>query len=209
MAYVPIVLSTGTSPDNLDAFLRQQYRWPTGNVGVVFRLWGVRMPIAARLTYISGFSNHAYTSLLTLFVPIFPVVMLSFLADQVRPRNFIILGPAMIAGFILYPLRHRSRYGPSAWPLGVARGWAHVFSIGDSAQGKTIGWHPTRTRGSTLRRFRVGVTSWSGGTALLCVVLALWRTVTLGSAQFTVLVLFGVLNLAVIGRVILRKARTE
>ena len=36
MAYVPIVLSTGICPDNLDAFVRQQYRWCTGNAGVVF-----------------------------------------------------------------------------------------------------------------------------------------------------------------------------
>jgi len=65
-----------------------------------------------------------------------------------------------------------------------------------------MGWHPTRTPGSSLRRFRVWVTGWSGGTALLWVVLALWRTVALGSAQFAVLVFFGVLNLAVVSRVI-------
>jgi hypothetical protein len=38
--------------------------------------------------------------------------------------------------------------------------------------------------------------------ALLWAALAVWRTVTLGSAQFTVLVFFGLLNLAVVGRVI-------
>ncbi len=36
MVYVPLVLSTGICPDNLDAFVRQQYRWCTGNAGVVF-----------------------------------------------------------------------------------------------------------------------------------------------------------------------------
>ena len=208
MVYVPVVLSTGICPDNLDAFVRQQYRWCTGNAGVVFsrRLWSVRMPVAARLTYISGFFYYAYTSLLTFFGPIIPIVMLAFLPGQIRLRNFVILGPAMVAGFVLYPLWHRSRYGPSVWPLGLARGWAHVFSIWDSARGKTMGWHPTRTPGSTLRRFRVCVCGWSGGTALLWVVLALWRTVTLGSAQFAILVFFGVLNLALVGRVIFREA---
>jgi cellulose synthase (UDP-forming) len=211
MVYVPVVLSTGICPDNLDAFVRQQYRWCTGNAGVVFssRLWSVRMPIAARLTYISGFFYYAYTSLLVFFGPIIPIVMLAFLPGQIRLRNFVILGPAMVAGFILYPLWHRSRYGPSVWPLGIARGWAHVFSIWDSARGKTMGWHPTRTPGSTLRRFHVWVSGWSGGTALLWVALALWRTVTLGSAQFAILVFFGVLNLAVVGRVIFPGARTE
>ena len=50
---------------------------------------------------------------------------------------------------------------------------------------------------------------WSGGTALLWVVLALWRTVSFGSAQFAILVFFGVLNLALVGRVIFPGAQAE
>jgi cellulose synthase (UDP-forming) len=191
MVYVPVVLSAGICPDNLDAFVRQQYRWCTGNAGVVFsrRLWSVPMSIPARLTFISGFFYYAYTGLLTFFGPIIPIVMLAFAPGQVRLRNFVILAPAMAAGFVLYPLWHRSRYGPSVWPLGIARGWAHVFSIWDSARGQTMGWHPSRTPGAALRRFRVWVAAWSGGTALLWVGLAVWRTVTLSSAQFAILLL--------------------
>ena len=45
MVYLPVVLSTGICPDNLDAFVRQQYRWCSGNVGIVFsrRLWSIPM----------------------------------------------------------------------------------------------------------------------------------------------------------------------
>ena len=204
MVYLPIVLSTGICPDNLDAFVRQQYRWCSGNVGIVFssRLWSVPMSIPARLAYISGFFYYAYTALLIFFGPIIPVVMLAFLPGQVRLRNFVILLPAMLTGFVFYPLWHHSRYGPSVWPLGIARGWAHVFAIWDGARGKSMGWHPTRTPGSSLRRFRIGVTWWSGGMALLWLVLAVWRTATLGSLKFAVLLIFGLLNLAVVSRVI-------
>ena len=83
----------------------------------------------------------------------------------------------MFSGFVLYALWHRASYGPSVWPLGIARGWAHVFALWDGAWGKTMSWHPSRTPGSSLRRFRIGVTAWSGGMALLWVVLATWRTV--------------------------------
>ena len=210
MTYVPVVLSAGICPDNLDAFVRQQYRWCTGNAGVVFsrRLWTVPMSIPARLTYISGFFYYAYTGLLTFFGPSIPIVMLAFLPGQVRLRNFVVLAPAMIAGFVLYPLWHRARYGPSVWPLGIARGWAHVFSIWDSARGRTMGWQPTRTPGGALRRFRIWVAAWSGGTAAVWVGLAIWRTVTFGSAQFAILLLFGALNLAIVGRVIFPGGRT-
>ena len=71
-----------------------------------------------------------------------------------------------------------------------------------------MSWHPSRTPGSTLRRFRACVIGWSGGTALLWAGLAIWRTVTLGSAQFAVLVFFGMLNLAVVSRVIFPGGRT-
>jgi cellulose synthase/poly-beta-1,6-N-acetylglucosamine synthase-like glycosyltransferase len=204
LAYLPVNLSTGICPDNLDAFVRQQYRWCSGNVGIVFsrRLWSVPMRIPARLAYISGFFYYAYTALLTFFGPIIPIIMLAFLPGQIRLRNFVILIPAMFTGFLLYPLWHRSGYGPWVWPLGVARGWAHVFALWDGVRGKSMGWHPTRTPGSSLRRFRIGVTWWSGGAALFWVALALGRTVAQGSLQFAVLLVFGLLNLAVVSRVI-------
>ena len=204
MIYLPIPLSTGICPDNLDAFVRQQYRWCSGNAGIVFsrRLWSVPMRIPARLAYISGFFYYAFTALLTFFGPIIPVVMLAFLPGQIRLRNFIILLPAMLTGFVLYPLWHRARYGPSVWPLGIARGWAHVFAIWDGARGTSMSWDATRGPGSSLRRFRIGVTWWSGGMALLWLTLAVWRAVTLGSLQFAVLLAFGLLNLAVVSRVI-------
>jgi cellulose synthase/poly-beta-1,6-N-acetylglucosamine synthase-like glycosyltransferase len=204
LVYVPILLSTGICPDNLDSFVRQQYRWCSGNVGILFswRLWSVPMRVPARLAYISGFFYYAYTALLTFFGPVIPIVLLAFLPGQVRLHNFIILLPAMLTGFVLYPLWHRSRFGPGIWPLGVARGWAHVFAIWDGARGQSMSWQPTRTPGSSLRRFRLGVRWWSGSAAVLWLALAIWRTATLASLQFAVLLVFGLLNLAIVSRVI-------
>ncbi len=210
ITYLPILLSTGICPDNLDAFVRQQYRWCSGNVGIVFswRLWSIPMRIPVRLAYISGFFYYAYTALLIFFGPVIPLVMLAFLPNQVRLRNFIVLLPAMLTGFVLYPLWHRSRFGPGIWPLGIARGWAHVFAIWDGAWGKSMSWHPTRTPGSSLRRFRLGITYWSGSVAVIWLALAIWRMATLGAAQFAVLLFFGLLNLAVVSRVIFPGGRT-
>ena len=70
-----------------------------------------------------------------------------------------------------------------------------------------MSWHPTRTPGSSLPRFRIGVTWWSGGMALLWLGLALWRTVTSGSPQFAVLLFFGAVNLAMVSRVIFPGSR--
>ena len=144
----------------------------------------------------------AYSGLLTFFGPIIPVVMLAFLPGQVQPRNFVILIPAVLCGLILYPLWHQAAYGPAVWALGIARGWAHVFAIWDGARGKTMGWHPSRTPGSALGRFRLWVTCWSGGLALVWTVLALWRTLSGDSPDAAILLAFGLLYLAMAGRVI-------
>ena len=95
-----------------------------------------------------------------------PIILLAFLPGESGCETSSSCCPAVVTGFLLYPLWHHSGYGPSVWPLGIARGWAHVFAIWDGARGKTMGWHPTRTPGSSLRRFRIGVTVWSGGAAL-------------------------------------------
>jgi cellulose synthase/poly-beta-1,6-N-acetylglucosamine synthase-like glycosyltransferase len=209
MVYLPILLSTGICPDNLDSFVRQQYRWCSGNIGIVFssRLWSIPMSIPARLTYISGFCYYVYTALLIFVGPVIPIVMLAFLPRDIELRNFIILAPAMFTGFVLYPLWHRASYGPSTWSMGIARGWAHVFAIWDGAWGKSMSWHPSRTPGSSLRRFRIGVTWWSGGAALLWLTLAIWRTIAIGSVRFAVLLFFGAINLAVVSRVVFAGGR--
>jgi cellulose synthase (UDP-forming) len=210
ITYLPILLSTGICPDNLDAFVRQQYRWCSGNLGIVFsnRLWSVPMRIPARLAYISDFFRYTYTALLTFFGPLIPIILLAFLADQIRLRTLAVLIPAAFSGCVLYPLWHRSRYGPWVWPLSIARGWAHVFALWDGARGKSMSWHPTRTPSSSLRRFRIGVTCWSGSMAVLWLVLAIWRTATLTSLQYAVLLLFGLLNLAIVSRLIFPGGRT-
>jgi cellulose synthase/poly-beta-1,6-N-acetylglucosamine synthase-like glycosyltransferase len=203
--YLPVLLSAGICPDNLDSFVRQQYRWCTGNAGVMFsrRLWSVPMTMPGRLTYLSGFFYYAYTALLVFIGPVTPIVLLVFLADQIRLQSFLILLPAVLSGFVLYPLWHHARYGPSVWPLGIARGWAHVFAIWDSARGKTMSWQPSRTPGSSLRRFRYWVTLWSGGLAVAWVGLAIWRTAQGQTGQFAIILAFGLINFAAVARVVL------
>ena len=84
---------------------------------------------------------------------------------------------------------HRPRLGARVRDLGWRLGQVDELASDSDA-------------GSSLRRFRIGVRYWSGSAAVLWLALAIWRTVTPGSAQFAVLLLFGVLNLAVVSRVI-------
>ena len=64
LRYLPVALSTGNCPDNVPAFLNQQYRWCSGTVGLLFgkMFWGAKLPLYTRLCYISGFIYYIYTA---------------------------------------------------------------------------------------------------------------------------------------------------
>ena len=133
IVYVPLVLSTGICPNRMDAFVRQQYRWCAGNVGIVCsrRLWTVRMSFAARLTFISGFFYYVYTALLVFFGPLLPVDHAGLPAGR---------DPAAQLRHPAPRLRHRSRPVPPVAPrplraVGLAAGdrpgvGARVLALG-------------------------------------------------------------------------------
>ena len=204
ITYLPIVLATGICPNNLDAFVRQQYRWCAGNVGIVCssRLWRVQMSLPARLTFISGFFYYVYTALLIFFGPLLPVVMLVFLPGRDTAAELRHPDSGLRSRGCSLPAVAPRPYGPTVWPLGIARGWAHVFSLWDGVRGKSMSWHPTRTPGSSLPRFRIGVTWWSGGMAVLWVAAGHLAFGARARWQSAALLLFGLLNLAVVSRVI-------
>ena len=203
LRYVPIVLCAGLCPDSLDAFIRQQYRWCTGSTSTILtgRLWSVPMGRRARLTYVSGFCYYLFTGVSVFVIPVIPIGLLAFMARSIEPRNFIVLVPAIVVGMFLYPIWHHSEYELSGiLPLSLARGWAHALAIWDYARGATMGWQPSGSKVSSLRRFWIGVRAWNGGTALLWLALFAWRTAQYASPRFVVLGCFGLINLAVVGR---------
>jgi cellulose synthase (UDP-forming) len=51
--------------------------------------------------------------------PLVPITILAFWPQHVHLCNYFALAPALISGFILYPLWHHEEFGPSAWPLAL------------------------------------------------------------------------------------------
>ena len=133
ITYLPIVLATGICPNRIDAFVRQQYRWCAGNVGIVCSTPALdgQMSLPARLTFVSGFFYYVYTALLVFFGPLLPVVMLVFLPDAItaaelrhpdsgfrdRGRSLPAVAPRAVRADGL-AAGHRPRLGPRVLPLG-------------------------------------------------------------------------------------------
>ena len=205
LVYLPLVLAAGVCPSQIDTFMRQQYRWCCGATSLIWtnHLWRVRMPWLARLPYIAGWLWNLTTALRTLFLPLVPLSLLAFLPGEIQLRNAVLLIPAIITGTVLYPLWHNSRWTIHIWPLAVAVGWAQALAIWDFARGKVMSWDASRGPKDATRRFRKAVCAWNGTLALLWLFLALWRVDQTHSARFTVVTVFGIVNLATIVRVVL------
>jgi cellulose synthase (UDP-forming) len=198
--YIPVALAAGMSPTTIDGFVRQQYRWCSGTFSTL-RRWP-KHGIRARLTYASGFFYYLYSSSMLFAGPALPLALLIFFPENVRLQNFLIFAPVLLSGMVLYPAWHRCDYGPSVWPLAVARSWSHCLAICDYARGKTMQWQPTGSGSSPVRRLWVGIYIWNGGSALAWLALACWRIAEYGSAQFAILLALGLLYVGIVLRVI-------
>jgi cellulose synthase (UDP-forming) len=166
-------------------------------------MWRVAMPWKSRLPYIAGWLWNLTTAMRTLFLPLIPVMLLLFLPEQIQLRNAVLLLPSVITGTLLYPLWHNAKWPIGTWALSIAVGWAQALSLWDYARGKVMSWQASRGPGDATRRFRKAVLLWNGMLAFAWIGLAAYRIAQTGSDRFTIVALFGIVNLIIIGRVVL------
>lgn len=203
LVFIPVVLAAGTCPDNINAYARQQYRWSAGTLSVGFtrRLWDAPVTTRTKLAYFSGSIFNIIAAASVAVTPLVPLVMLGYSAATIRLSNWIVLLPAMLAGLVLYPLWHMNDYRlRDTIPLQLLRGWATALSIWDYSRGKIMGWQPTGSKVSPLRRLWWGVRLWNGGTAVAWLVLAGLRIYQTGTFRFAVLGGFGLVQAAIVLR---------
>jgi cellulose synthase (UDP-forming) len=204
LKYVPVVLAAGICPASMDSFMRQQYRWCCGASSLVWtkHMWAVPMPLRSRLPYVAGWLWNLLTGLRCLVLPLFPIVLLTFLPHEIQLRNAILLIPVAVVGAVLYPLWHNARYPLGIWPLAIAVGWAQLLAIWDFTGGKVMSWDPSRGPKDATPRFRKAVCLWNGSLAITWLALAGWRIYQEPSFRFTAVAVLGAVNLAIVARVI-------
>jgi len=189
--YIPVVLAAGMSPGTVDAFVRQQYRWTSGTLSSI-RRWPRHKGVRVFTAYASGLFYYLYSAAMVIVGPLVPLAMLTFWPRHVHLYNYFALAPALIAGFILYPLWHREEFGPAVWPLALVRGWAHLFAISDWVRRRTMQWQATGVGVSPVGRLWFGITIWNGGTAAAWIGMAGYRTIQSGGDRFALIGLLGI-----------------
>jgi cellulose synthase/poly-beta-1,6-N-acetylglucosamine synthase-like glycosyltransferase len=209
LRYIPVALSTGNCPDNVLAFLNQQYRWCSGTVGLLFgkMFWGAKLPLYTRLCYISGFIYYIYTALFTFVVPALTIAILALVPNVLEFKNMIFMVPVVLYAAVIIPAWHHAPYRLEAWAVKLISGWAHFWAYFDAIRGKRLGWNPSggnKKRQDGSRRFWTWFLVWSLGSSLVWTGLAFWRMITMNPYNFIVLFGLGLFELVVVGRVLLQ-----
>ncbi len=213
LRYVPIPLATGNCPDNVNAFYHQQYRWCSGSMSLLGskKFWDTKLRLTTRLCYISGFFYYLHTALFTFVAPLVPIVLLVAMPEKLKVEYLLLVLPSVVYTVLIFPLWHRCAYRLDAWAVRLMYGWAHLFAIWDIVRGRRQSWRPTGSASagrSTNRRFWIGVWVWNGGTALVWVSAATWRTLTLYPPDFSLVLASGLFYAAIVGRVLVPPRET-
>ncbi|MFF8843838.1 glycosyltransferase family 2 protein [Streptomyces sp. NPDC015127] len=207
LRYVPIPLATGNCPDNVSAFYHQQYRWCAGSMSLLGsrKFWDTRLRQATRLCYLSGFFYYLHTALAVFTAPLVPIVLLVAMPEKIKAEYMLLVLPSVVYATLVLPWWHKCPYRLDAWAVRVMYGWAHVFAICDMVRGRHLSWKPTGSataRRNGLRRFWTGLWVWSGGTAVIWVSAALWRTLTMDPLDFALLLFSGLFYAVIVGRIL-------
>ena len=208
LRYLPVALSTGNCPDNVMAFMNQQYRWCSGTMSLLKhgKFWAAKLSLHSRVCYLAGLAGYAYTAVFTFVAPALAIGMLLLTPGFLLLKNIVFIAPVLFYAGVIYPMWHRSPYRLEAWSVRVLSGWAHVFALWDMLTGRLRGWQPSGTgakRQDGRRRLWTGVIGWSLGTAVLWTALAVWRMMTMDAFNFFLTFVLGVFQVVVVGRILI------
>lgn len=207
LQYVPLALSTGVCPDNIAAYVNQQYRWCSGNMSMLGsrKFWGAKLPFRVRLSYLSGFFYYLQTALMTFVLPLVPIALLIGLPGDLRLKNLIYVVPGLLYAGVVFPMWHRAPYRLEAYACRMVYGWAHVFTIWDVLRNNRMGWQPSGSSSKKQgrnRRFWIGMIGWTAASAVVWIGLCLWRMYTMDPFNFIVLLASALFYAATAARVL-------
>uniref|UniRef100_UPI0010107DF2 glycosyltransferase family 2 protein n=1 Tax=Cellulomonas endophytica TaxID=2494735 RepID=UPI0010107DF2 len=158
--YVPVVLSKGLCPDDVRAFVTQQYRWCTGSMSLLadpsFHDDGF-LTLRQRLCFWSGFLYYISTGVNAVVAPLPAVVMLWAFPAWVEPMNSVWLLGAVLLWLVVYPVVMRGHWRVDVLRVQYLYSFAHAVAIVDLVRGRTQEWVATGTTAAATGGRRASV----------------------------------------------------
>ena len=177
--YVPIVLAKGLAPDSWDALTNQQYRWCRSSMLLMMSGFFRDAPFGKkqRVSFWAAFLYYMASAALP-FTSVLPtLIMVWFFAGAIKPSNYVLMIPSVIATLFVFPLVARG-WRPTIYRVATVNSFCHLLAVSDALRNQVQNWVPTGATGSVrTRRPRSGVpqrVAWMARTWLLVTQLLLW-----------------------------------
>jgi cellulose synthase (UDP-forming) len=145
MKYVPVMLAQGTCPDDHLSFYKQQNRWATGSMQLIFSektLFSKKLTLAQKLCYFSNSVYYFYTMAL-LFAPV--QILYIVLTDVKVDWSILYLFlPSLLFNFVIEPFILRRSFHPVAGSLAViSNAYTFVQALFLIIVRRPLGWEAT------------------------------------------------------------------
>lgn len=144
--YVPVILSRGRCPDQVDSFLSQQYRWCQGSMALVMdrHFHEERsMTEMQRISFWAGFLYYISTAMNAVLAPLPILVMVFFFPQNIAAVNMIPLVGVVLLWLVILPCVSQSRWRFDVLRVQTLYGFAHLFCIFDILRDAMVEWVPT------------------------------------------------------------------
>ncbi|MFJ9344116.1 glycosyltransferase family 2 protein [Streptomyces sp. NPDC101733] len=151
--YVPVLVAKGTSPDEVGAFVNQQYRWAMGNLHLIGTpvLGRMKAPWRMRLCFYEGIIGYLTAAVNTFAAPLPPLVMMFWYPDDIRPWHVLPLLAPLWLWHVLLPRISRTRWRIEVIRANVLTSVAAATAFLHTLRGRSADWVPTGARGKSAR----------------------------------------------------------
>jgi cellulose synthase (UDP-forming) len=153
--YLPIVLSMGVSPDSLQSFFTQQYRWAMGGIELTLtnRLWGIEGLSFSRKFLFALMNSFYITNVMSVFTfPILVIIGVIYAQGVIDSYHWIGLIPVYVFSYVIRPIWAKNR-GKYHIPMTFLYSYAHVIALRDFIMNNKMEWIPSNASKSKNRRF--------------------------------------------------------
>ena len=212
LRYVPLLLSKGTCPADIDRFIGQQYRWCEGTLRLVtdpdFRLG--RFSWRQRLCYWAGFLFYVTTAIVAVLAPVPALAMLWGMPYAVTPAHVLPLLGAVLMWLVVVPSISVGRWRPEVLRVQVIYSFAHLLCVLDLLRRHAEEWVPsgdqtqTTPVGRRVRRFMVPFIVLSQAGIVVGLAHGVWRY---GIGAFWAAILFGAFGLYISVPIVIESVR--
>lgn len=146
LQYVPVNLSQGICPDDLDSFVSQQYRWAEGTLELLKGKMFHTHPSITKLQRVSFWSGALYyssTAMNAFFAPIPAIIMFWLFPQNVKSTNFIPLIGLVALWTVIYPVLFKSHWRLETLRVQAIYAFTHAVAIRDIFFGTAAEWVPS------------------------------------------------------------------